>query len=180
MTPTNTRPISRQRPLYTWMGETLTDREWADRLDLSWEGFARRVRVYGPDDQRTFRRRGPSVVSVTLAGTTEQTPRREHDRAARLEVLDMYLAAFPLLGASWRDGSDSAVLASIRRTLGRLSQAEVGHVLGLTKQRVEQIETVAKKRCKLAGGPALRDAWEDKQELRTRGPGWTTWAAEVG
>lgn len=76
--------------------------------------------------------------------------------AALLEALD----AAPEL--RWHHDRDHAVAAAnvLVRLFGPLTHRECGEVIGVSKQRAEQIERVALKKLRLAGGRPLREAWE--------------------
>ncbi len=164
------RPVARP-PKLTWDGVSDTAIGWANRLGVDATTFHRRMRKFGVDDPRTFhagaRKRGRRAhyLSETVAGSSVGLGRKvvsPEEQAERVAVLDEYLAAFPWLAsnsAHLREES-VAVCASIRRVLGELSLFEVAHVLGSSRQRVQQVEDRALKKCKLAGGAELREAWD--------------------
>lgn len=156
------RQQKRRAQNYEWNGTTLTAARWARALGVTNQAFHYRLKIYGPNNHRTFMTKTPNVPldlseDVAVAGHNERVMPAA-DAAARITFLNAVLAEFPAFGEDTEEGIRTAeIVADI---IGPLSCTEVAHVLGISRQRVQQIEYVAMKKAKLAGGRELREHYE--------------------
>lgn len=147
---------------FTFGNEEFTAAEWAAELGISERLFLLRYIRHGLTE-KTFRidhtdcpRQGSvadQVVSRTLA-------------SKRIEFIRSFVRQNPDVREDGRRGF--ALVQALIEHLGPMSQVEVGEVFGVTRSRIEQIERVAQKRLRLAGGAVLREHWEHSIEDRKR------------
>ena len=145
---------------YTHGSRTMTAPEWAEALGMSEAGFRWRLDRYGPDDERTYmyndHRYTSALDGVEVAGVGGETV----CAVARYDEIDELLAACPEL-RDCETREDAEVTATVfARWFGPMDQSEVAHVMGISGQRVRQLEERALKKLKLAGGRELRETWE--------------------
>lgn len=134
---------------FTHRGVTLTAKAWGERLRIAPNTFMDRVRLYGEADPRCFERNQHVPRTVVHAPET---------RRLRLEAMEALAEEFPELRDPANDCED--LISWIVSVFGRLSLTEIGLLLGVHRERVRQIEGVALKRMRLAGGAPLREAYE--------------------
>lgn len=134
---------------FTHDGMTLTAKAWGERLRIAPHTFLNRIRQYGESDPRCYEPNQHVPRTVVHAPET---------RRIRLEAMEALAEEFPEL----RDNDDDCddLITWIVERFGCLSLAEIGVLLGVHRERVRQIEGVALKRMRLAGGAPLREAYE--------------------
>lgn len=134
---------------FTHNGITLTAKAWAERLRVDRHTFLCRVRQYGEADPRCYEPNNHAPRTVVHPPET---------RRVRLEAMKVLAEEFPELQAVDDDCED--LVTWIVGRFGALSLAEIGVLLGVHRERVRQIESVAFKKMRLSGGAPLREAYE--------------------
>lgn len=92
-------------------------------------------------------------VELPAAGLGTRTP-------GRYDEIGELLAVCPELRLC-DTSEDAEVTATVLAGwFGPMSQSEIAFVVGLSKERVRQLERIALKKLQLAGGRELRETWE--------------------
>ncbi len=160
-------PHTNRARVITHNGESRTLVEWAHHLGITLAAFKTRLYRFGVDDPGTFqprkKRRSPSRALENVTIANDRTPMTFEDREERMDFIQQVVAEFPQVRENTPEGL--AIVQMIVETLGRMSNVEIAVILGVSRERVRQIESIALKKMKLRGGHELRRAYEDKATL---------------